>query len=54
MNMLTYLILLIEGDIPLKYLIRIILFMAYSSFNNKPWLVFIYHFIVTQASSSTQ
>ena len=53
MNMLTYLILLIEGDIPLKYLIRIILFMAYS-FNNKPWLVFIYHFIVTQASSSTQ
>lgn len=54
MNMLTYLILLIEGDIPLKYLIRIIHFMAYASFNNKPWLVFVYHFIVIQASSSTQ
>lgn len=49
MNMLTCLILLIEGDILLKYLIRIILFMAHASFNNKPWLVFIYHFIVIQA-----
>lgn len=54
MNMLTYLILLIEGDIPLKYSIRIIHFMAYASLNNTSWLVFIYHFIVIQASSSTQ
>lgn len=36
-DMLTYVKLLTEQDYSLKYLMWIILFMAYDSFNNKLW-----------------